>query len=71
MGPTLQSMGFKIACVDDSLVKIINRNKIMRCEMIRKTIFREKLLAKMKIDPGPKLSENVETDDQLWIHLKK
>lgn len=32
---------------------------------------REKLKAKLKLDPGPELSPTVETDDQLWGHLKK
>ena len=33
--------------------------------------FREKLKAKLKLDPGPELFPTVETDEQLWSHLKK
>ena len=33
--------------------------------------FREKLKAKLKLDPGPELFPTVETDDQLWADLKK
>ena len=33
--------------------------------------FREKLLAKLKLKPGPELSEGVEKDDQLWSALKR
>jgi len=29
------------------------------------------LKAKLKLDPGPELFPTVETDDQLWLHLKK
>ena len=32
---------------------------------------REKLLAKLKLKPGPELSQGVETDDQLWSVLKR
>ena len=32
---------------------------------------REKLKAKLKLDPGPELSPNVETEEQMWGHLKK
>ena len=33
--------------------------------------FREKLLAKLKVSPGPAMAPSVETDDKLWIFLKK
>ena len=32
---------------------------------------REKVLARMKVKPGPPLSAGVETDDQIWPLLKK
>ena len=31
----------------------------------------EKVLARMKVKPGPPLSAGVETDDQIWPLLKK
>ena len=34
-------------------------------------VAREKLRAKMKLEPGPELFPTVETDEQLWGHLKK
>ena len=33
--------------------------------------FREKVLAKLKLKPGPELSEGVEKDDELWSTLKR
>ena len=33
--------------------------------------FREKVLAKLKLKPGPELSPGVEKDDQLWSTLKR
>ena len=33
--------------------------------------FRKKLLAKMKLKPGPELFPGVEKDDELWSILKR
>merc|ERR1719233_485767 len=49
------------------------RKKIIKdtCEKYGAFTTREKLLAKLKLKPGPELSQGVETDDQLWSILKR
>merc|ERR1719431_1066134 len=49
------------------------RKKVIKdtCEKYGAFTTREKLLAKLKLKPGPELSQGVETDDQLWSVLKK
>merc|ERR1719244_906975 len=49
------------------------RKKVIKdtCEKYGAFTTREKLLAKLKLKPGPELSQGVETDDQLWALLKK
>jgi len=49
------------------------RKKIIKdtCEKYGAYTTREKLLAKMKMKPGPELSPGVEKDDQLWSVLKR
>merc|ERR1719244_125196 len=49
------------------------RKKVIKdtCEKYGAFTTREKLLAKLKLKPGPELSQGVETEDQLWSVLKK
>merc|ERR1739838_182102 len=49
------------------------RKKVIKdtCEKFGAYTTREKLLAKMKLKPGPELFSGVETDDQLWSILKR
>merc|ERR1712179_881520 len=49
------------------------RKKVIKdtCEKYGAFTTREKLLAKLKLKPGPELSQGVETDDQLWTVLKR
>jgi len=49
------------------------RKKVIKdtCEKYGAFTTREKLLAKLKLKPGPELSPGVETDDQLWGVLKR
>merc|ERR1719369_494222 len=56
------------------LVAEFNRRKKMikdTCEKYGAYTTREKLLAKLKLKPGPDLSAGVETDEQLWSLLKR
>jgi len=56
------------------LIAEFNRRKKLikdTCEKFGAYTTKEKLLAKMKIKPGPELFSGVETDDQLWSNLKK
>jgi len=49
------------------------RKKVIKdtCEKYGAFTTREKLLAKLKLKPGPELFSGVETDDQLWGVLKR
>merc|ERR1711892_1030797 len=56
------------------LITEFNRRKKLikdTCEKFGAFTTREKLLAKMKLKPGPELFSGVETDDQLWSILKR
>merc|ERR1711892_626085 len=56
------------------LITEFNRRKKLikdTCEKFGAYTTREKLLAKMKLKPGPELFSGVETDDQLWSILKR
>ena len=54
-----------------SFIVVLNNKKIWFMTTINYFFIREKLKAKLKLDPGPEMSPTVETDDQLWGHLKK
>eukprot|EP00090_Calanus_glacialis_P040237 TRINITY_DN7013_c0_g1_i6.p1 TRINITY_DN7013_c0_g1~~TRINITY_DN7013_c0_g1_i6.p1 ORF type:complete len:438 (-),score=101.44 TRINITY_DN7013_c0_g1_i6:166-1479(-) len=55
------------------LAEFNRRKKIIKdtCEKFGAYTTREKLLAKLKLKPGPELSPGVEKDDQLWSALKR
>merc|ERR1719206_1293622 len=60
---------------DESVIvaEFNRRKKVIKdtCEKYGAFTTREKLLAKLKLKPGPELSQGVETDVQLWSVLKR
>jgi len=55
------------------MAEFTRRKKVIKdsCEKFGAFTSREKVLARMKVKPGPPLSAGVETDDQIWPLLKK